>query len=81
VNGNTYVPDVVRNVAIVLALCNVKILIYEGAEESLLANVEKDFYFSKDGLGEKQEKYWNLYKEQGRLDESNIIPRSKMTAA
>lgn len=75
VNGNTYTPDVVKNVAIVLALCNIDIPIYEGAEESLLANVEKDFYFSKDGLGEKQSKYWDSFKESGRLHENNIVSR------
>jgi inosine-uridine nucleoside N-ribohydrolase len=58
VNGNTTVENVARNAVIVQALCNTDIPIYLGTysynigcESSMIGNMEKDFYFSKDGLG------------------------------
>jgi hypothetical protein len=32
-----------------------------GCENSLIGNMDKDYYFSKDGLGMKQGYYWSKY--------------------
>ena len=42
----------------------------------MIGNMEKDYYFSEDGLGTKQQFYWNKYKQEGRLKE-NLIKKDK----
>lgn len=38
----------------------------------MIGNVEKDFFFSKDGLGTRQSYYWNKYQQEGRLNKDLI---------
>jgi hypothetical protein len=33
----------------------------------MIGNMEKDYYFSEDGLGTRQKFYWDKYKQEGRL--------------
>lgn len=47
-----------------------------GCENSLIGNMDKDYYFSKDGLGNRQSHYWNKYENEGKL-KKNLINREK----
>lgn len=38
----------------------------------MIGNMDKDFYFSKDGLGNKQNFYWNKYQQEGKLKKDLI---------
>ena len=74
INGNTFVQHVAKNAVIVQALCNTEIPIYigtfrlmEGSENSIIGNMDKDYYFSEDGLGTRQKFYWEKYIQEGRL--------------
>lgn len=38
----------------------------------MIGNMDKDFYFSKDGLGNRQSHYWNKYEKEGKLKKDLI---------
>lgn len=42
----------------------------------MIGNMDKDYYFSKDGLGTKQQYYWNKYNQEGRL-KPDLIKKDK----
>ena len=70
INGNAMIKDVTKNALITQAICNEKYPIYAGNDNSMNGENQKDFYFGKDGLGERQEMYIN--KLGDKIDESLI---------
>jgi len=38
----------------------------------MIGNMDKDFYFSKDGLGNRQTFYWNKFQQEGKLNKDLI---------
>ena len=48
----------------------------KGCENSMIGNMDKDYYFSKDGLGTRQHYYWNKYIQEGRLKQ-DLIKKDK----
>ena len=69
-NGNAVIDDVVTNVLITQAVCNVSYPVYKGNDNSIAGDNLKDYYFGKDGFGQRQAHY--LEKLGEKVDRSLV---------